>query len=285
MGYNNLTSCLLCKEFLFALLVLYSLSSCNGSEQKQIVEALSYKVDSLSSVIASKDKDIESLSNELNQYKYSPEKLYANAKDLFRERESAQLNKILSQLQSYHPESPQIDTIKFYIQDIERQIKEDEAKEQEEKLSCLNSLQKNVDDVSGTTWYKTKTFRHDVNRTRTSIYIGKTSSSTWLRLKMSYGGDDWIFFEDAYLSYDGNTYKIPFNKYKDKKTDNAYGDVWEWIDVPVDEALHSYLLEFANGKSQKMRLSGKYSETRTLSVAEIKGIQQVLIGYEILKNM
>jgi hypothetical protein len=63
--------------------------------------------------------------------------------------------------------------------------------------------------------------------------MGQTPSSVWLRLKMSYTGDDWIFFENAYLSYDGITREFPFNKYKDKESDNSGGDVWEWIDLSV----------------------------------------------------
>ena len=98
---------------------------------------------------------------------------------------------------------------------------------------------------------------------------------------MSYTGENWIFFENAYLSYDGNTKQIYFNKYDDKETDHD-SRVWEWIDVYVDSDLLSFLKEMVNGKSIKMRLSGKYTETRNLSTAEIKGIKDVLLGYDVL---
>ena len=39
-----------------------------------------------------------------------------------------------------------------------------------------------------------------------------------------------------------------------------------------------------NGKVLKMRLSGKYAKTKTLSVAEINGIRDVLLAYDVLKN-
>ena len=103
-------------------------------------------------------------------------------------------------------------------------------------------------------------------------------------MKMSYTGDDWIFFENAYLSYDGNTREINFNKYENKESDNSGGEVWEWIDVSVDSYLHSYLKEMINGKSIKMRLSGKYTRTRNLSVNEIQGIKDVLLAYDVLKE-
>ena len=38
-----------------------------------------------------------------------------------------------------------------------------------------------------------------------------------------------------------------------------------------------------NGKSVKMRLSGKYTKTRNLSSSEIKGIKDVILAYDVLK--
>ena len=100
---------------------------------------------------------------------------------------------------------------------------------------------------------------------------------------MSYNGDDWIFFENAYLSYDGNTLEIPFDRYRDKKTDND-SEVWEWIDVLVSDSMLSFIRNMVEGKTPKMRLSGKYSSTRNLSTNEIKAIKDVLAGYDILKT-
>ena len=117
-----------------------------------------------------------------------------------------------------------------------------------------------------------------------SLYIGKDDSRVWLRLKMSYYGDDWIFFDSAYLSYEGNTHTISFDKYRDKETENDGGMVWEWLDVNVDSDLLSYLRRFVKGNNPKMRLSGKYTETRNLSGKEIKAMQEILLAYDVLKN-
>ena len=100
---------------------------------------------------------------------------------------------------------------------------------------------------------------------------------------MSYTGEDWIFFESAYLSYDGMTRNIFFNEYKEKESDHSGGNVWEWIDVEINESLLEYLREMVNGKSVKMRLSGKYTKTRNLSSSEIKGIKDVILAYDVLK--
>ena len=112
---------------------------------------------------------------------------------------------------------------------------------------------------------------------------GKTGSP-WLRLVMSYTGDNWIFFKNAYLSYDEKTKSIAFDEYRDKKSDNSGGAVWEWIDVGVDDALLAYLKNMVNGKSVKMRLSGKYTKTKDLTTTEINAIKDVLLAYDVLEN-
>ena len=113
--------------------------------------------------------------------------------------------------------------------------------------------------------------------------MGQKDNDVWLCLRMSYYGDDWIFFENAYLSYDGNTKEIIFDKYKDKETDSDT-EVWEWIDVPVLDDLLKFLEEMSKGKVLKMRLSGKYTKTRSLSSKEINAMKDILLAYDVLRN-
>ena len=153
-----------------------------------------------------------------------------------------------------------------------------------ENLKSLKKLKKNFDDISGINWYNQPYFTHYTNTNLTSIYMGEKGSSKWLILKMSYKGNDWIFFDKAILSYDGNSKTIPFNEYDDKKTEIGNGDVWEWIDVSITKDLEVFLRKFANSKKAKMRLTGKYTKTRTLTYNERQGILDVLNGYDALNN-
>ena len=162
-------------------------------------------------------------------------------------------------------------------------LKLKEAKKIED-LKSLNKLKKRFDDISGITWYEQPYYTHYNNSFLTSIYIG-SENSNWLRLKMSYTGDNWIFFKKAYFSFDGNTKEVFFDKYKDKESENSGGKIWEWIDVKVDNELELFLRKFAKSKNAKMRLSGKYSKTRTLTYNERKGILDVLNGYDALKTI
>ncbi len=176
-------------------------------------------------------------------------------------------------------------TGKEEIKNITSLLKKITEKERQQKLKALKKLKKDYDDVTGITWYKNPYFIHYNNRNLTSIYIGHSKTSTWLRLKMSYRGDDWIFFEQAYLSYDGNTKEIIFNKYSDKETEVGYGGiVWEWIDISVSSDTERFLRKIVKSKNAKMRLSGKYTKTRNLTWRERQGIIDVLNGYDVLKQ-
>lgn len=245
---------------------------------------------------------ISELETQIDECKNGADKLLAKIKIAFEEEDFANVKTIYSDFQSRHPEATEFKEAKSIHDQVveiedkrkkeaerlaEEKRKEAEriaAKDKAEKLKALNKLRKNFDDVSGITWYKQPYFTHYTNTNLTSIYMGDNGSNRWLRLMMSYKGDDWIFFERAYLSYDGNTKEIVFNKYDDKETENSGGGVWEWIDLTVTKDVEMFLREFAKSKDAKMRLSGKYTKTRTLTYNERQGILDVLNGYDALEK-
>lgn len=279
------------------MLILFG---CNNGAKQEIEElhntvaSLQKAVDSLSGVIERKQSEIDRCNLEIESYKMDPEKLCANVDELYKNENLISLRDVYTKLKKYHPESEQCKKVADYISKIEtaKQKREEEERAKQEKaakeaeakkLQAVNKLKKEYDDVSGNTWYYNPYFTHYNNRNYTSIYIGKRKyGKPWLRLKMSYKGDSWIFFEKAYLSYDGNTMEIPFDRYDNYKSDNSGYGVWEWIDVGVDDSILAFLRKMVKGKEVKMRLSGKYTNTRKLSSNEIKGIEDVLSGYDVL---
>ncbi len=308
---------------------------------------------------------IKELETQLDECENGAEKLQARMKLSFEKGKYAECKSIYKEMEKRHPNSELLTEVQLIYQKIikiedekEEEIRVAKENDRKEKLKTLKKLKKDYDDVSGVTWYKQPYFSHYNNENYTSIYLGQKDNSLWLRLKMSYSGDDWIFFDNAYLSYEGNTKEIYFDKYNDKKTENGYGGVWEWIDVEVSKELELFLRDFTQSKdtvkskipvyylgtnkvskseydkndgyiyrledneivkkslyeaykksglyklpvpkkvekrieykanvsikiNAKMRLSGKYTKTRNLSVKEIKGIEDVLNGYDALKE-
>lgn len=268
------------RSIFFALLV-FSLIACGPSTK----EHNNLKVENARLLT-----QIDSLNDELAAYKYAPSKLLAEAQLCAKNKDKTSVIRILDQLKKYHPAATECGEVEKLINKLEAEEKakiaaEKRKKEQEkqERLRAVKKLKKEVDDVQQITWYYNPYFTHYDNTNLTSLYMGERNGNIWLRLKMSYTGDDWIFFEQAFLSYDGNTQQILFNRYDDKETDHASGDVWEWIDVSVSESYLAFLKEMVNGKSVKMQLTGKYTRTRTLSVNEKRAIKEMILAYEVLQ--
>ena len=264
--------------------IIFIVTSCSNSQIEQCNERNSELM-----------IEIDSLKKIIQTYELSPEKLNAEALEYYKNKDLFALESLSKKVLKYHPElmdkieiNKMIDALVKEKQDLAAKIqkqKQDSIKRIEtERMRAVNKLKKNYDDVSGITWYSNPYFTHYTNKNLTSVYIGKDKSSTWLILRMSYYGDDWIFFKNAYLSYDGNTKEIFFDEYRNKKTEND-SSVWEWIDVSVSSDIEAFLREMIKSKNVKMRLSGKYSRTRNLSTNEIKGISDVLLAYDVLKNM
>ena len=235
-------------------------------------------------------KKISELENKLDECQNGADKLHASIKIAFEKEDYTLCKSIYQEMEKRHPNSGLfIDVKNIYQKAVEIEKKKEEEvriqaeKEQKERLRALNKLKKEYDDVARITWYKQPYFTHYTNTNLISIYIGDDGSSKWLRLLMSYKGDTWIFFEQAFLSYDENTIEIFFDKYSEKKTENE-AEVWEWIDVKVTRDVEEFLRAFAKSKNAKMRLSGKYTKTRNLSANERQGIIDVLNGFDTLNK-
>lgn len=263
-------------KYIFLIACSTIISSCNNGQMER-------KIQSLTSEVTQLRDSLNKVMPELEGYRNSPEKLCSNIDELYKAGDIYELKSIKDKLEKYHPESKEYTIVKDLVSKYETEQQEKAEAEKKERLQAVSKLRKKYDDINHITWYENPYFRHYTNTNYTSIYIGKDESSIWLRLMMSYEGEDWIFFESAYLSYDGNTFNIPFDKYRDKKTENDTR-VWEWIDVRVSDDLLAFLRKMVNGKSVKMRLSGKYTNTRKLTNTEIKAIKDVLLAYDVLET-
>lgn len=269
------------KKYITLLLSSTILLSCGDSKEleqaRETIEIQNLKIDSLKTA--------------LDDSKNGADKLYGNLLHGYKENNYSIVKTNYNLLKEKHAYFKDLDkATEIYNKIIakeeaeKKQFELEQKKTVEEKAKSLTKLKKSFDDVGGVTWYKNTYFKHNIDTNKTSIYMGqRKGDSPWLRLVMSYTGDDWIFFDNAYLSYDGNTIEIPYDKYQDKKSDNGYGGVWEWIDVTVTPDILLFLEQMTQNGKGKMRLSGKYTKTRDLTPNEIKGIKDVINGYNYLK--
>lgn len=243
---------------------------------------------------------IDKLNSEIDEIKNGAERISKKIEIAYAEKDYGSVVSYFEELKQKHPTALEVEknldkyknskdiltenAMKVKAEE-EKKIKEklaQEKKAEELKFASVKKLKKKKDDIDGVTWYYQPYFTHYVNSNLVSIYMGEKNNSVWLGLTMSYKGDNWIFFDTAYLSYDGNTIEIPFDKYEEYKSENDGGYVWEWINVIPSSNTISFLREFAKSKNAKMRLTGKYEKTRTLTDNERKGIIDVLNAYDVL---
>lgn len=147
----------------------------------------------------------------------------------------------------------------------------------------LQKFNAKVDKVAGITWYEPKCNPRYVN-TRCYVlpYLGKQDTFTYMRLKLVYTGDDWIFFERITFLIDGERHYMNFN-YGDVKRDHSYGDVWEVADVFVTTVEEEIIEKIANSKETIVRFQGdEYYYDYTIPNNDKIGMKQILDAYNII---
>ena len=114
-------------------------------------------------------------------------------------------------------------------------------------------------------------------------YLGMDDSSVWLRFVCDYTDDDWVFFTKITFAVDDERYYKTFSYY-DVTRDNAYGDVWEYVDMEVGESELELLEAIANSTETIIRFEGDtYSHDFTVSDRDKQAIQEVLDVYNALR--
>ena len=172
----------------------------------------------------------------------------------------------------------QIQAAKDRLQELEK------AEAERLKDEALASLRKEEDKVQKITWYYPSAFpRYTDIRCYVLPYIGKNSSSAWLRLRMNYTSrDNWVFWEQITFSIDGSNTTY-YYKYSDITRDNDT-EVWEYNDIPVNDKELKLLNEIAESEETIVRFQGDdHYKDFTVSASDKAAIKQLLLAYEYLK--
>lgn len=152
----------------------------------------------------------------------------------------------------------------------------------EKRASILRRMKKDTDEFNGNVFYEhPNTPRYTDTRSYLAVYAGQNGGRVWLRMRLNYTNDSWLFVEDAALNIDGETVRLP---YFDWKRDND-SEIWEWIDVTVDASLRVTLEKIAASKSTIVRFNGqKYYENVTIRESDKQVIRDMFLVEEVLKS-
>lgn len=156
------------------------------------------------------------------------------------------------------------------------------AKAAQELKNALADLRVKTDSVTNKKWYYARTTTQYVDSNSLHLYMGQEQGSDpYLRFRIQYAGDDWLFINKFTLNVDGEVFVIEPD-YGDMERDND-SDVWEWYDInPSDENV-SMLKAIMNSKKAVIRCEGdQYYRDRTITATEKKALKAVLTGYNAL---
>ena len=162
---------------------------------------------------------------------------------------------------------------------------ESETAERQILAASMSQMRTQKDEVEGITWYNDKTTPQYDSTNNLHLYIGqKSPTNVWLRLRIRYTDDDWLFIRRYTLNVDGTNYTLE-PSYTDVERDNSGGKIWEWYDInPSENNLKMIDAIIASSKTI-LRCEGRqYHEDRIISAGEKKALQNVLYAYKYLNT-
>lgn len=122
----------------------------------------------------------------------------------------------------------------------------------------------------------------DSLRSEAKLYIGFNDNSEWLRFKVKYYDDDWLFV---------NSYKVAADDYRwqsprlDFERDHSSGSVWEWLDTSVSEKEIEVAKAISEASKATIRFQGnKYYSDKTLEQDQKEALKDVIKLFELMKG-
>ncbi len=122
----------------------------------------------------------------------------------------------------------------------------------------------------------------DSLRSEAKMYIGVNDEKQWLRFKVKYYGDDWLFVNSYKVAADDYRWQSPKMEFK---RDNSSGDVWEWVDISATSKEIEVAKKLANADKSTIRFQGsKYYSDKDLDGDQKKSLLNVLKLFELMSG-
>lgn len=166
---------------------------------------------------------------------------------------------------------------------VKNKIKEIELIKKEALPDLLKNMHIKYDDMRDINWYSDKSTPQYTNYNSFHLYITKSGDKKpFLRFRIQYTDDKWLFIENYIIKTDNNTYNISTN-YGNINKDHGSRKVWEWYDVSMNNNIYNIINHVINSKSAKIRYNGKqYYKDRIITNKEKQALKNVLDVYEAM---
>ncbi len=164
------------------------------------------------------------------------------------------------------------------------------ALKKEQGQAMLANFYHQHDQVTAIDWYYPKAYPYytadnlwgvDI-RSFALPYLGQDKNGQlWMRLVCHYYGDDWIFFDRAIFSIDGENQVKSFSR-SDLNRDHDGGYVWETADIAAGSSEQEMMWDVVNSTQTIVRLEGNYVYDLTVSDTDKAAMREILTCYEAL---
>lgn len=145
--------------------------------------------------------------------------------------------------------------------------------------NALKSFRKKKDDFEDVEFYQDSRTPNYSNVNFIYPYLGVKNDKAWLRLKLQYASDDWLFINNAIFMIDDEKFNISGNWERDNNS-----GIWEWLDIQVDALEYEILKKLGDSKVAKVRYQGnQYYKDRTITSKEKSIIKKTLEIYNGLR--
>lgn len=253
----------------------------NESLNQDLADAQA-QVQAEETALADAQKQLAATQAELDDVKFAAERLLSQAEAALQKEDLKEAQRIAGLLTDKHPGTQQAARAAEIVTLIEQKIAEKEAAEKAKLASATSKMRKDVDSVREITFYADKSTTQYNNRNSFHLYIGQKVAQVWLRLRIQYTADDWLFIESFAIKADDRTYNVAPD-YFDVERDNGNGAIWEWYDYAVERSDVKMVQAVIASKKTILRYNGQqYYSDREITAAEKQALQNVLDAFVAL---
>lgn len=233
-------------------------------------------------------KENERLKLEIQDLKFGAETLLSQAKIEYGEKHYAKARNNLQLLTEKHPYSKEakeaITLLSAINKEIEKEDKERIIAEKKATAQALKNMYAKKDNIKGVTWYRDRSSPRYVNYNGFFLYFGvddpinNIPSEPYLRFKVQYNADDWLFIQSYTVKADDKIFERspPFERDSDT-------DIWEWSDISPSRDDIEMIECVISSKRAVIRFEGnQYHKDINITPGQKQALKNVLAAYKAL---
>lgn len=158
---------------------------------------------------------------------------------------------------------------------------------EDRRREILSKYRSEADKFSETTFYTHRNSPRYLNsRSTVYLYMGIRNDRPYLRLKIIYTAESWLFFRRVQVFGDGDVRTLFTGNSFDVDRDNGSGKVWEWVDVAPTTSQVSALRLMATASEATIRFSGsEYRKDINLGRGDKAALGDVLADFDELEEV